>query len=586
MEEGRVIKVSGPLVIAEGLTNSKMYDLVYVGEQRLMGEIIELRRGLASIQVYEETDGLGPEDPVFASGEPLSVELGPGLLTAIFDGVQRPLDKILDIAGEYITRGIQVNNLDREKEWNFHPQVKKDQKVSTGDILGTVQETVIIEHKIMVPPGLSGKLKEINSGKMKITDTVAVLGTEDGDKEITMLQHWPIRKARPIVNKLVSSEPLNTGQRVIDTFFPIVKGGTACVPGPFGSGKTVIQHQIAKWADAEIIVFIGCGERGNEMTDVLIEFPELTDPHTGESLMTRTVLIANTSNMPVAAREASIYTGITIAEYYRDMGYDVALQADSTSRWAEALREISGRLEEMPGEEGYPAYLSTRLAAFYERAGRVKCLSSNERTGSLSVIGSVSPPGGDLSEPVVQATLRIVKVFWGLEDRLAYERHFPAINWLISYSLYSDKFEDYLNEKIDPEFKKLRDECMALLQREAELLEIVRLVGIEALSMRERVILETAKSIREDFLQQNAFHELDTYSSLEKQFNIIKAIIAFHRLALQYVEEGAKIEKIFSLSVRDEIARAKYLPEDKPKEFEKLMDKIEDQMKKTVQVGG
>lgn len=576
MEEGRIVKVSGPLVVAEGLTNAKMYDMVRVGKANLMGEIIELKSGLASIQVYEETAGLGPEDPVFSMDEPLSVELGPGLLSSIYDGVQRPLDVLRSSSGDFVVRGITAPGISRKKKWKFEPKVKVGQPVAAGDVLGVVQETSIIEHRIMVPPDLQGKVKKISKGEYTVEEPVAMLEFEGKDYPVTMLQRWPVRKSRPVKEKLAPHAPLISGQRVIDTFFPIAKGGTACVPGPFGSGKTVIQHQLAKWTDANIIVFIGCGERGNEMTDVLLEFPELTDPYTGKPLMERTVLIANTSNMPVAAREASIYTGITIAEYFRDMGYHVALQADSTSRWAEALREISGRLEEMPGEEGFPAYLGSRLAAFYERAGRVVCLGSDSQEGTLTAIGSVSPPGGDLSEPVVQATLRIAKVFWGLEDRLAYERHFPAINWLISYSLYLDKIEDFWTKNVDEKFRGLEEEAMKILQREAELQEIVRLVGIEALSTLERLTMETAKSIREDFLQQNAFHELDTFTSLKKQFLMLKLIMTFHQTALEAIEKGLAVKDIFSAKVREKITRAKLIDEEKLGEF----DKIEKEIKK------
>jgi V/A-type H+-transporting ATPase subunit A len=581
MEAGKITKVSGPLVVAEGLKNAKMYDLVRVGEDRLMGEIIELRGDLASIQVYEETTGLGPGDPVVSTGEPLSVELGPGLLESIYDGVQRPLNILEKKVGVFVARGVDAPALERERKWTFEPRVKVGDKVESGTIIGVVQETTIIEHRIMVPHGISGWVKEIKKGEFTVEDRVAVIEGENGEiHEIKMLTRWPVRKPRPVKQKLPPSVPLITGQRVIDSFFPVAKGGTACIPGPFGSGKTVTQHQLSKWADAEVIIFIGCGERGNEMTDVLLEFPELKDPYTGEPLMKRTVLIANTSNMPVAAREASIYTGITIAEYFRDMGYNVALQADSTSRWAEALREISGRLEEMPGEEGYPAYLGTRLAAFYERAGRVACLGSNSenREGSITVIGSVSPPGGDLSEPVVQNTLRVVKVFWGLEDKLAYERHFPAINWLISYSLYLDKIGEYWTQNIGSEFKLLHTEAMKILQREAELVEIVRLVGIDALSVQERIIMETAKSIREDFLQQNAFHEVDTYTSLKKQFLMLKLILKFHERCLAAAADGRDIKELFALPVREKIARAKYIPEENLEQFEKIEKELLEQV--------
>ncbi|MDO8886283.1 V-type ATP synthase subunit A [Candidatus Oleimmundimicrobium sp.] len=579
MEQGTISKVSGPLVVAEGLTNAKMYDLVRVGKERLMGEIIEIRGKTAAIQVYEETIGLGPGDPVYATGEALSIELGPGLLESIYDGVQRPLDVIRDKVGDFIARGVEAPGLDRKKKWGFKPIAKVGDKVSVGDILGTVQETTIIEHKIMVPLGIEGELKEIYSGEFTVEEPIAILEKDGKKHEVTMLQKWPVRRGRPYKNKIPPNLPLVTGQRVIDTFFPVAKGGTACVPGPFGSGKTVIQHQIAKWANAEIIIFIGCGERGNEMTDVLMEFPELKDPYSGEPLMKRTVLIANTSNMPVAAREASVYTGITIGEYYRDMGYSVALQADSTSRWAEALREISGRLEEMPGEEGYPAYLGSRVASFYERAGKTICLGKDGKEGSLTVVGAVSPPGGDLSEPVTQNTLRVVKVFWGLEDQLAYQRHFPAINWLQSYSLYMNEAEEYWTNEIDPEFKKLRADAMVILQRESELKEIVRLVGIEALSINERMLMETARSIREDFLQQNAFHEVDTFSSLKKQFLMLKAIMHFHETSLEAIGKGVNIKDILEDPIRKRISRAKFFKEEELGKLEDLLKDISSQFK-------
>jgi V/A-type H+-transporting ATPase subunit A len=574
-EAGVVVKVSGPLVVARGLPRPKMYDLVKVGKDRLMGEIIELRGDRASIQVYEETAGVGPGDEVISTGEPLSVELGPGLLTSIYDGVQRPLDKIRDKYGNFVVRGVEEPGLDRNRRWHFQPLVKEGDEVSPGDVLGVVQETPVIQHRIMVPVGVEGRVVHIAEGEHTVTEDIAVIETSRGEMPVQMMQRWPVRKPRLYAEKLAPYEPLVTGQRIVDTFFPVAKGGTACVPGPFGSGKTVLQHAIAKWANAQIVVFVGCGERGNEMTDVLLEFPELTDPYSGQPLMLRTVLIANTSNMPVAAREASVYTGITIAEYFRDMGYHVALQADSTSRWAEALREISGRLEEMPGEEGYPAYLGTRLAAFYERAGRVICLGKDRREGSVTAIGSVSPPGGDLSEPVTQATLRVVKVFWGLEDRLAFARHFPAINWLNSYSLYMDKTKEYWSEAVDPTFGDMREEAMEILQREAELQEIVRLVGIEALSDEERLVLETARSIREDFLQQNAFDEADAFTSLEKQFRLLRIILAFHHWAKDRLEAGENISDILRHPVREEIARAKFIPE---AELERL-DRLEARMR-------
>ena len=559
--QGKIVKVSGPLIVAENMSDSKMYDVVRVSDKKLIGEIIELRGDRASIQVYEETSGLGPGEVVESTGTPLSVELAPGLIEGIFDGIQRPLERVCEKYGDRITRGISLNNLDHEKLWKFEPSVKAGDFVQSGDVLGSVQETSIVNHKIMVPYGLKGTVKEIKSGEFNITQTIAVLATEKGDKELSMLQKWPVRRGRPYKEKMSPSMPMITGQRVIDTLFPIAKGGVAAVPGPFGSGKTVVQHQLAKWADADIIVYIGCGERGNEMTDVLNEFPELKDPKTGEPLMKRTVLIANTSDMPVAAREASIYTGITIAEYFRDMGYSVAIMADSTSRWAEALREMSGRLEEMPGEEGYPAYLSSRLAEFYERAGVVKVLSSEPREGSITAIGAVSPAGGDLSEPVAQATLRIVKVFWGLSASLAYKRHFPAIDWLISYSLYADKLADWYTKNASADFTKLRAFAMQILQEEAELDEIVRLVGADALSYKDRLTMETAKSIREDYLHQNAFHEIDTYTSMAKQCKMLKLIYDFYRLGIDAINRGVEFNELLNLPVREKIGRAKYIPE-------------------------
>lgn len=581
MEAGKIVKVSGPLVVAEGLTNAKMYDVVEVGESKLIGEIIELRHGLASIQVYEETVGLGPEDPVYSTGEPLSVELGPGLISSIYDGVQRPLDVLRSLMGDFVVRGADAPAIDRKKKWVFEPVMKTGDEVVAGDIVGEVQETSIIRHRIMVPPDIKrGRIKEIFSGQATVEGTVAVVDVDGEEREITMLTRWPVRRPRPYKEKLPLEVPVVTGQRVIDTFFPITKGGTACAPGPFGSGKTVIQHQLAKWADSEMVVFIGCGERGNEMTDVLLEFDRLRDPYTGKPLREKAVLIGNTSNMPVAAREASIYTGITIAEYLRDMGYHVTLQADSTSRWAEALREISGRLEEMPGEEGYPAYLSSRVAAFYERAGRVKCLGSDNREGSIAAIGSVSPPGGDLSDPVVQATLRVVKVFWSLEDRLAYERHFPAINWLTSYSLYLDRMEEYWGRVVALDFKSIREEAMKILQRESELKEIVRLVGIDVLSPQDRILMETAKSIREDFLHQHAFDPHDTYTSLDKQYRMLKLIISLHLASLKALEEGRPLGEILEAKVKERIARAKFIPEGKLEEF----DHIEREITKELQV--
>ena len=559
-QEGVIIKVSGPLVIAENIPGARMFDVVAVGEKKLIGEIIGLNENRSSIQVYEDTAGVGPEEPVETTGEPLSVELGPGMMRSIYDGIERPLDLIFKESGAFIARGAAVPAIDREKMWEFKPVKKIGEKVESGDILGDVQETSLIVHKIMVPPGVSGEITEIQAGKFKVEDVVAKIKTADSVKDITMLQKWPIRIGRPVKNKLSTNTLMASGQRVIDTFFPLAQGGTACVPGPFGAGKTVVQHQIAKWADAEIIVFIGCGERGNEMTDVLIEFPELTDPKSGKPLMERTILIANTSNMPVAAREASIYTGITIAEYYRDMGYKVALTADSTSRWAEALREMSGRLEEMPGEEGYPAYLGTRTAAFYERAGRVECLGSEKRVGSLSVIGAVSPPGGDFSEPVTQNTLRVTKVFWALDSSLAYKRHFPSINWLTSYSLYGENLEEYFKENIAPDFNEYRQRAMGLLQEEANLEEIVRLVGFDALASRDQLTLRSARMIREDFLQQNAFDEIDTYTSLAKQYGMLKIIIDFYDRALSKIKE-INLKDLFQKEIIQDISRLKFVPE-------------------------
>ncbi len=583
--QGKIIKVSGPLIVAENMAECKMYDVVKVSDKKLIGEIIELRGDKASIQVYEETSGLGVGESVESTGVPLSVELGPGLIEGIFDGIQRPLKKVYEKYGDRITRGIQVNNLDHEKKWQFVPVAKIGDKVEAGDIIGTVQETKIVSHKIMIPFGVSGKIKEIKSGEFNVTETVAVVQTKDGDRQISMLQKWPVRRGRPYKTKMIPDMPMVTGQRVIDTLFPIAKGGVAAVPGPFGSGKTVVQHQLAKWADADIIVYVGCGERGNEMTDVLNEFPQLKDPKSGEPLMKRTVLIANTSDMPVAAREASIYTGITIAEYFRDMGYNVAIMADSTSRWAEALREMSGRLEEMPGEEGYPAYLSSRLAEFYERAGIVKTLCSGNRVGSVTAIGAVSPQGGDLSEPVSQATLRIVKVFWGLSSSLAYKRHFPAIDWLISYSLYADKLNDWYNENVASDFGELRAFATGILQEEAELEEIVRLVGADALSYKDRLTMETAKSIREDYLHQNAFHEVDTYASLEKQYKILKLIYDYHNLSNQAIAQDIEYSEIISLPVREKIGRAKYIPEDELKQLDCISKEINDQLKGMINGG-
>ncbi len=560
--QGKIVKVSGPLIVAEGMSDSKMFDVVRVSDKKLIGEIIELRGDRASIQVYEETSGLGVGEVVQSTYAPLSVELGPGLIEGIFDGIQRPLQTVYENYGDRISRGIKVNNIDHEKLWEFKPVKKVGEFVTSGDIIGEVQETAIVSHKIMVPFGISGKIKDIKNGEFNVLQTVAVIETAEGDKEVCMLQKWPVRRGRPYKTKRNPSMPMVTGQRVIDTLFPIAKGGVAAVPGPFGSGKTVVQHQLAKWADADIIVYVGCGERGNEMTDVLNEFPELKDPKSGEPLMKRTVLIANTSDMPVAAREASIYTGITIAEYFRDMGYSVAIMADSTSRWAEALREMSGRLEEMPGEEGYPAYLSSRLAEFYERAGIVETLGSEQRVGSITAIGAVSPQGGDLSEPVSQATLRIVKVFWGLSSSLAYKRHFPAIDWLISYSLYADKLTEWYNENVAGDFTRLRSFAQSVLQEESELEEIVRLVGADALSYKDRLTMETAKSIREDYLHQNAFHEVDTFASLEKQYKMLKIIYDFHRLANDAIANEVDYSDIINLPVKEKIGRAKYIPEE------------------------
>lgn len=575
MKEGKIVKIAGPLVVAEGLSGAKMYEVVYVGQERLMGEIIELKGDRASIQVYEETGGLGPGDPVFSSGAPLSVELGPGLIESIFDGVERPLDAIRARVGDFIRRGVHVPALNREKKWHFVPVKKRGDEVIGGDPLGYVQETPLVKHIIMVPPNVEGVIEEIKEGEFHVTDTVARIKRKNGEVfNAQMMQIWPVRKPRPYKKKLPPTIPMVTGQRVIDTFFPVAKGGTACVPGPFGSGKTVIQHQLAKWSDADIVVYIGCGERGNEMTDVLIEFPELKDPRSGKPLMNRTVLIANTSNMPVAAREASVYTGITIAEYFRDMGYTVALMADSTSRWAEAMREISGRLEEMPGEEGYPAYLAARVAQFYERAGRVKCLGSEDKEGALTVIGAVSPPGGDLQDPVVQATLRVVKVFWSLDAKLAYRRHFPAINWLTSYSLYRETVKEYFNQQVAKDFFDLTTEAMRILEKEAELEEIVRLVGAESLSPSDQLLLEIARSIREDFLHQNAFHEVDTYASLKKQYYMLKNILEWYRKASALLNRGVDIKEIKQFDIWEKLARMKYYPESQLSELEKLLEEI------------
>lgn len=584
---GLITKVSGPLVVAKNMKDVKMYDVVLVSEKRLLGEVIELRGDLASIQVYEETAGIGPGEPVYETYQPLSVELGPGLIEGIFDGIQRPLNVIYEAAGDRIPLGIDVPKLNREKQWNFEPEAKTGAHIQAGDILGFVQETTVVRHKVMVPPGISGTLTRIHSGMAVITDEIAVVTDESGTKHpITMMQKWPVRIRRPYQKKLAPKAPMVTGQRVIDTLFPIAIGGIAAIPGPFGSGKTVVQHQLAKWADADIIVYVGCGERGNEMTDVLMEFPELKDPRSNEPLMKRTVLIANTSNMPVAAREASIYTGITIGEYYRDMGYRVAIMADSTSRWAEALREMSSRLEEMPGEEGYPAYLSSRIAEFYERAGSVRCLGTEDRFGAITAIGAVSPPGGDTSEPVSQATLRIVKVFWGLSANLAYRRHFPAIDWLKSYSLYSDEMKEYFDQEVQKDWSKQVSTAMRILQEEAQLEEIVRLVGIDTLEFKDRLTLDCARSIREDFLHQIAFHEIDTYTSLAKQYGMMKAILFWYQKGLEALAQDYSYAKISSMDILEKIGRMKYIKEDRfAKEIEQILAKIEEEYRQLTQGG-
>ncbi len=561
MKKGKIIRVAGPLVVASDCLGAKMYDMVKIGELGLIGEIIELREDKAFIQVYEDTIGIGPEEPVYLTGMPLSVELGPGLVGSIYDGIQRPLDIIRDMKGDYVPRGVEVSSLDREKKWTFTPQVEKGQNISAGDFLGEVDETPLIKHRIMVPYGLGGTVVDIAEGSFAVDHVIARIQTDTKTEEIHLFQTWSIRRNREVRERLMPDEPLSTGQRVLDTLFPLAKGGTACVPGPFGSGKTVVQHQLARWSDAQIIVFVACGERGNEVADLLLSFPDLKDPHTGRPLMERTIIIANTSNMPVAAREASIYTGMTIAEYFRDMGYSVALMADSSSRWAEALREISGRMEEMPGEEGYPAYLASRLANFYERAGKTICLGSDNRGGALSVIGAVSPPGGDLSDPVVQSTLKVVKVFWALDDRLANMRHFPAINWLQSYSLYTENIKKYWEENVAEDFSALRQETIRLLEEESELQEIARLVGVESLSAKDRLILESARSIREDFLHQNAYHPQDTYTSLRKQYLMLRTILHFHNLGLRALED-VSLDKILMMPVREKIAKLKYLPEE------------------------
>ena len=585
MTNGRIVKVAGPLIVAENMADSKMYDVVKVSREGLIGEIIELRGDKASIQVYEETSGLGVGEEVVSTGEPLSVELAPGLIESIFDGIQRPLVKMRDLSGGRIGRGLRVDALDHDRKWDFVPTVKVGDTVTAGDVLGIVKENTLIEHKILVPNGIKGKVLSVESGKKTIVDEIALIETDAGKRSVQMLQKWPVRRSRPIKEKMSPYMPMVTGQRVIDTLFPVAKGGVAAVPGPFGSGKTVVQHQLAKWADADIIVYIGCGERGNEMTDVLNEFPSLVDPKSGEPLMKRTVLIANTSDMPVAAREASIYTGITIAEYFRDMGYNVAIMADSTSRWAEALREMSGRLEEMPGEEGYPAYLSSRLAEFYERAGMVKVLGTEDTIGSITAIGAVSPPGGDLSEPVSQATLRIVKVFWGLSAQLAYKRHFPAVDWLTSYSLYSDRLNEWFDENVDADWEKQRTAAMRILQEEASLDEIVRLVGMDALSQEDRLTMETAKAIREDYLHQNAFHEVDTYASLQKQFKMLRLILLSDELARDALQQRVDIEDILALPVREEIGRSKYIPESEMEKFDVIERNLKDSMAALISEG-
>ena len=586
MKSGRIIKVSGPLVVAEGMEDASVYDVVEVAEDKLIGEIIEMRGDRASIQVYEETTGIGPGDKVVYTGYPLSVELGPGLLEHMFDGIQRPLQSLQDQVGDFLERGASVKNLDREKKWKFKALAQVGDEVDEGDVLGVVDETSVVKHKIMVPAGISGRVVRIRDIEQTVDQTVAVIEKENGEEvELNMIQRWPVRQARRVKKKIDPNTPLVTGQRIIDTFFPITKGGTAAIPGPFGSGKTVVQHQLAKWADAQIVVYVGCGERGNEMTDVLMEFPELIDANTGESIMKRTVLIANTSNMPVAAREASIYTGITISEYYRDMGYSVAMMADSTSRWAEALREMSGRLEEMPGDEGYPAYLASRVADFYERAGRVVCLGNDNREGALSVIGAVSPPGGDISEPVTQSTLRIVKIFWKLDYDLSYKRHFPAINWLDSYSLYQDKMDEYFDEYVDEEFSKNRIRAMSLLQEENSLQEIVRLVGRDALSEQDQLKLEITKSLREDYLQQNAFHDVDTYCSLRKQNKMISTILKFYDEALRALDNGVYIGEIEEMPIREKISRMKYIHEDDIDEIDKIQDEIMEEVDQYIKGG-
>ena len=575
---GKIIKISGPLIVADGMSDVKMFDVVRVSDKGLIGEVIELRGDRASVQVYEETSMLGTGEPVTSTEQPLSVELGPGLIGGIYDGIQRPLEKLAQLSGDRIDRGVSAPALDHKRKWKFVPVVEKGEQVTAGDVIGTVRENEVITHRIMVPYGVSGKIEKISAGDYTIDQTVAVITDGKQKHDVCMLQRWPVRRGRPYAEKLPPDRPLITGQRVVDTLFPIARGGVAAVPGPFGSGKTVLQHALAKWSDADIIVYVGCGERGNEMTDVLNEFPERIDPKTGQPLMKRTVLIANTSDMPVAAREASIYTGITIAEYYRDMGYSVAIMADSTSRWAEALREMSGRLQEMPGEEGYPAYLSSRLAEFYERAGMVKILGSSQRTGSVTAIGAVSPPGGDMSEPVSQATLRIVKVYWGLSSALAYKRHFPAIDWLVSYSLYSDRLADWFTQNVDAQFNAYRTEISSILQEEAKLDEIVRLVGMDALSPQDRLTMEAAKSVREDYLHQNSFHEVDTYTSPVKQFKMLKLIVDFYYQAKRALGRGVSINDILNVPCREQIGRAKYVSEEDLKKLDEIHDDMSKQL--------
>lgn len=579
-EVGRIIKVSGPLIVAEGMRNCKMFDVVRVSENNLIGEIIELRDDKASIQVYEETSGLGTGEKVVSTEAPLSVELGPGIISGIYDGIQRPLTKLVEMSGDRIDRGVDMPALDHKKKWEFEPKVKVGDSVVAGDILGVVQETKVVEHRIMVPYGVEGVVKSVKKGEHTIDEDICVITTSKGDVKVKMYQKWPVRKGRPFKSKMYPVEPLVTGQRTIDTFFPVAKGGAACIPGPFGSGKTVVQHQLAKWSDADIIVYVGCGERGNEMTDVLNEFPELIDPKTGEALMKRTVLIANTSDMPVAAREASMYTGITIAEYFRDMGYNVAIMADSSSRWAEALREMSSRLEEMPGDEGYPAYLASRLASYYERSGIVTALGSDGRTGSVTAISAVSPPGGDLSEPVTQATLRIVKVFWGLSSSLAYRRHFPAIDWLQSYSLYVERLGEWYGKNSDRKWNSNRQQAMTILQEEANLDEIVRLVGVDALSYEDRLTMETAKSIREDYLQQDAFDDIDTYASLKKQYKMLNLILECYRLSKEALKKGADFDDIIAIQAREAIGRMKYIPEKQLSKIDDIYNAMKEQLDK------